>query len=99
MHIGNMTALGQVATMTHEAPKDLGEQMEYMFAQQLLRAMVESARFNEAHEGGDYLSLLDDQFAREITKAGGLGISKQLGISQDSTPDTTPGANLSEGVQ
>lgn len=71
----DMSALGTLATTGAEELKTPGQQMEYLFAQQLLKAMQPE---DGDKEGGEYLSLLSDHLAHEIVKGGGLGIAKQL---------------------
>ena len=78
MTIGvDMSALGDLATSGAEELKTPGEQMEYLFAQQLLKAMQPAE--GTGREGEEYLGLLSDHLAREIVRGGGLGIAKQLG--------------------
>ena len=80
MKIGDFSALGALGGLTAtgaEEPRDLGEQMEFVFAQQLLAAL-NAASGKEGEDGGEYLSLLSDHLAREIARGGGLGIGRQL---------------------
>ncbi len=81
MTIGAETgALGSLAANGAAPPQSPGEQMEYLFAQQLLHALSEAGgeEGQEGQDGANYLSLLGEPLAKEIARSGGLGIGQQI---------------------
>jgi Rod binding domain-containing protein len=86
MTIGmDVTALGQAAGAAEETPRSLGEQVEYLFAQQLLQALSEHEKQREGQEGAGYLGLLSGPLAHELARSGGLGIAGQL-VPEETKP-------------
>lgn len=83
MHM-DMTAIGNLATVGTEAPQGLGQQLEYLFAQQLLAALSRTSE--KQGERSEYLSLLSDPLAREMAAQGALGIGRQLGEGEEVSP-------------
>ncbi|MCS6912314.1 MAG: hypothetical protein RMK29_16690 [Myxococcales bacterium] len=76
MHIGDLTGLGSLAMLGGDEPRSLEEQVEYLFAKQLVAAMSQSQA--EEASTDDYLALLSDHLAREMARSGILGIGRQL---------------------
>ncbi len=85
MTIGSETsALGALASDGAPPPKSLGEQVEYLFAKQLVQAMASSGTTDEKEEGGGYLSLLGEPLTTELVRSDGLGIARQLALETKS---------------
>lgn len=78
MNIGDLTGLGSLAIAGADEPRSIEEQVEYLFARQLVAAMSQSQSQPDEASTDDYLALLSDHLAREIARSGILGIGRQL---------------------
>lgn len=86
MQVGaEVGALGTAATMATEAPQTVAQQIDYLFAQQLLHAMTRSAHLDEASgETAGYLGMLEGHLAKELAEQGSLGVGAALASEVDS---------------
>lgn len=60
-----------------EPPRTLGGQVEFLFAQQLVRALSQHTDQSGAGDGENYLAVMGDHLAAEVARAG-LGIRAQI---------------------
>ncbi len=77
----DLSALGSLTATGSEPPQTLGEQMEYLFAQQLMHALSQHEGEGEGEgEGGQsgYLAMLSDALARDMARQGALGLAQQF---------------------
>lgn len=76
---GRMNALTDGHIKTEEQARKAGKEFESMFLGQMLNHMFEGIQTNELFGGGHgetmMRSLLVEEYAKEITNAGGIGIA------------------------